>query len=289
MILLLVSASAASAQGSLTVESTPSGARVEVDGRHIGSSPVTVTLEAGTHTVVLTRTGYEAWRQTIQVAEGEHGTLQAELVRRTGTVRVDGLPQGARAWVGDRPVTGVMDAPVGGVSVRVEVPGERPLLVGVPVVVGAETVATYRRAQPDLGFTVLTLLAPGGTQILDGREGAGVAFLGAFSLGLGVATERQFAYATLREAYALAVIEYESAESEIEIEARLAEIDLLIEQSDQVRRTQAIAIAAAGVVYLASAIDSVLHHTLRPGLDVSAPKFPDVSLDGAGVRLTFAL
>jgi hypothetical protein len=69
------SAPAADAAGSgrVTVVSRPAGARVFVDGKLLGTTPLQVPqVAAGTHTVRLELEGYRPWISTVQVAAGEH-------------------------------------------------------------------------------------------------------------------------------------------------------------------------------------------------------------------------
>ena len=46
-------AGAAVAEGTLTVQSNPSGARIEIDGQASGFTPATLTVQQGSHTIVL--------------------------------------------------------------------------------------------------------------------------------------------------------------------------------------------------------------------------------------------
>jgi len=59
-------------QGSLLqFDSTPNGANVFVDGRNIGSQTATKqTVLAGTHTVKMTKTGYQDWNRTLTLDAG---------------------------------------------------------------------------------------------------------------------------------------------------------------------------------------------------------------------------
>jgi hypothetical protein len=55
-----------------TVEfwSSPAGADIEVDGKYIGSTPSTVTVQAGEHTITMRKQDFGTWQKTIKVTSG---------------------------------------------------------------------------------------------------------------------------------------------------------------------------------------------------------------------------
>jgi hypothetical protein len=52
------------------ISSTPAGSDIELDGKFIGSTPSTVKLPLGDHTVKLSRNGYATWERTITTVPG---------------------------------------------------------------------------------------------------------------------------------------------------------------------------------------------------------------------------
>ena len=52
------------------VKSTPDGADITMDGKFVGSTPSTIRLSPGDHSLVLEKTGYKAWQRTITVSPG---------------------------------------------------------------------------------------------------------------------------------------------------------------------------------------------------------------------------
>lgn len=87
-----------------TVRTVPSGARVEVDGRDEGASPVTLRLAPGAHTLRLERVGYRVWSGPLQAEGPVAQDLEVVLAESTGAE--------LRAQVGAvSGVTGVPDAP----------------------------------------------------------------------------------------------------------------------------------------------------------------------------------
>lgn len=65
-------------QASLTVDSTPPGADIEVDGGFVGNTPSTVTITAGSHEIAVTKKGFGTWTRKLTVTGGSIH-LSAEL------------------------------------------------------------------------------------------------------------------------------------------------------------------------------------------------------------------
>ncbi len=63
---------------SLTVESSVAGAEIEVDGAFVGSTPSTVSVTPGQHTISVKKKGYAEWSKTMNVS-GSSVRLNAEL------------------------------------------------------------------------------------------------------------------------------------------------------------------------------------------------------------------
>jgi hypothetical protein len=156
-------AASAPARGQLTVRSTPAGARVEVNGRARGQTPLTVRdLRFGAVTVRVIRDGYgtEQRRVTLTASRASQaidvplsrraataGSVPAAVPARTsgsgqfvGTVVVETRPAGARVFIDGREV-GTSPLAVPGVAagshvVRFELPGYKRWSASVSVVAG---------------------------------------------------------------------------------------------------------------------------------------------------------
>jgi hypothetical protein len=63
-------AASAAGQASLAVDSTPPGADIEVDGSFVGSTPSTVSVAAGSHTIAVKKKGFADWSRTLNVTSG---------------------------------------------------------------------------------------------------------------------------------------------------------------------------------------------------------------------------
>lgn len=64
------------------VKSDPPGADVTVDGKYMGSTPSTVRLAPGDHTILLERDGFKPWQRTMTVSPGGIVTIDATLAKQ---------------------------------------------------------------------------------------------------------------------------------------------------------------------------------------------------------------
>ena len=66
--------------GSLTIESRPDGAKVFVDGRLAGATPLVLPqIGAGEHVVRLEHDGYRNWSSSVRIVAGEKNRVTASL------------------------------------------------------------------------------------------------------------------------------------------------------------------------------------------------------------------
>jgi len=81
-------------RGAIEANSTPTGARVSVDGLFKGTTPFTITdVPAGPHTLVFTLAGYVEREQVVEVRAGQTATVNANLTpvqaqTRSGTAAI---------------------------------------------------------------------------------------------------------------------------------------------------------------------------------------------------------
>jgi PEGA domain-containing protein len=61
------------------ISSEPSGADITVDGDYTGSTPSQLKLKSGSHSVKITKKGFEPWERSIKVESGESRNIAAEL------------------------------------------------------------------------------------------------------------------------------------------------------------------------------------------------------------------
>lgn len=58
------------AQATLTIDSTPAGADIEIDGAFVGNTPSSVAVDPGSHKVVVKKKGFNDWSRTLNVSGG---------------------------------------------------------------------------------------------------------------------------------------------------------------------------------------------------------------------------
>jgi hypothetical protein len=68
--------------GMIEVQSLPTGAQVFLDGKRVGSTPIsTLAARAGEHVLRLERDGYRRWTSSIRVVAGQRTRVTASLER----------------------------------------------------------------------------------------------------------------------------------------------------------------------------------------------------------------
>jgi PEGA domain len=84
---------AAAAQATLAIESTPSGADVEIDGEFVGNTPSTITVAPGSHQIAVKKKGYADWGKTMNITGGTiHLNAELEQVQSQQPVAVPPPP-----------------------------------------------------------------------------------------------------------------------------------------------------------------------------------------------------
>jgi len=91
--------------GQLTVDSTPQGAQVQIDGKTDASwvTPLTLTnIQPGQHSVIVSKPGYSGDSRTMSVASGNRATTVVHLAKLMATLVVKSAPPGANIYVDGR-------------------------------------------------------------------------------------------------------------------------------------------------------------------------------------------
>jgi hypothetical protein len=68
--------------GSLTlaqISSHPDGAEINIDGDYAGTTPSQIKLKPGTHSIKITKKGFQPWERSVKVETGESRSIVAEL------------------------------------------------------------------------------------------------------------------------------------------------------------------------------------------------------------------
>lgn len=160
------------ARGSaLSLRTQPPGARIEIDGRDVGVTPLEVDLSAGTHRIVATKPGHLPQSLEIEAVEGVNKALEVQL-----------LPEPVREDPSARALT-----IAGAVTLGL---GVATLAAGVALVV-VEGDPFRRDCQPDTDGDCRFLLGTRtGGIIAASLGGAGIA-AGATMLGVGLGRKRR--------------------------------------------------------------------------------------------------
>lgn len=91
---------------SLTVQSVPSGANVNVDGTMNGMTPARFNVAPGYHDVTLSMTGYQTWNGKVLVGVAEAKSVNIPLVpiqpNLTGTLKINVYPSNSSVYVDGR-------------------------------------------------------------------------------------------------------------------------------------------------------------------------------------------
>jgi hypothetical protein len=67
----------------VVIKSDPDGADITIDGKFAGSTPSTLKLAPGEHTILVEKSGFKAWQRTLSVGPGSNLNLNATL-EKTG-------------------------------------------------------------------------------------------------------------------------------------------------------------------------------------------------------------
>jgi serine/threonine protein kinase len=87
--------------GQLSVDSTPQGAQIQVDGQKIASlTPFNLSdLTPGQHTVTVSKDGFAPQTRTISVAAGANSVMSVQLAPLTASVSLTSDPSGSAIWM----------------------------------------------------------------------------------------------------------------------------------------------------------------------------------------------
>ncbi len=149
-------------EGRLQIRSSPSGARVLVDGEDRGLAPATLTAGSGDHELRLELMGHEPWVREVQVTGGRTTRVKARLKKAglpdgTGLLAVAVSARDARLTIdGEEQRAGARSAvqvAAGAHQVSVTAPGYEPYEREVRVAHGKKTTLQARlRRVPQPGF-----------------------------------------------------------------------------------------------------------------------------------------
>ena len=126
----------------LVVYSLTEGARVEIDGKDVGTIPLDddFAVAPGDHTIRLSKLGYAEHNDTFTAEAGGEVELEIDLIPVAGIVTINANTKGATVKV-DGKVVGVtpfidQEVKPGKVALSVEAPGYEPFIQELDIVAG---------------------------------------------------------------------------------------------------------------------------------------------------------
>jgi cytochrome c biogenesis protein CcdA len=163
--------------GTLSVTTTPTGATVAV-GLNAKASPCTFSLTPGTHTVTISKAGYETRTESVTITAGVTTTKSYTLTSSKGTLSITTTPTGAKVTVtspeGFTPGVSCLATPCtfelfpGTYAVKVEKAGYETITDSVTITSGVTTSKSYTLT-PSKG-TLSVTTSPTGATVKVGAE-----------------------------------------------------------------------------------------------------------------------
>ncbi len=163
-----------SEMATLSMTSTPPGARVVVNGAARGETPCTVErVPEGDVTVEVLLDGYQPHKQSVRVTAGEEQRVEAILAPIPANLTIVSMPAGARIYVenqfrGMSPVQ-MNDLKPGSYRLRAELSGFEPMARTVEIGIAQDRVEEFR-LQGNTGTMELVTEPAGVTVYVDGKE-----------------------------------------------------------------------------------------------------------------------
>ena len=162
------------AHGSISVRSEPRGAQIFVDGALRGTTPADILgVEPGPRTVQLQLESFVPDSRQVLVGEDSRAMVRLTLVRKTGTLTIHSLPEGALVRLDGKPMgktpSGLNGVPTGTHEVALELRDHKPWRQSVEIEYQKAEVLDPALTEDDGALSVL--VEPAGARIfLDGAH-----------------------------------------------------------------------------------------------------------------------
>jgi hypothetical protein len=161
----------------LSVQANLAGARVSIDGREVGRTPLTgYDLNPGQHLVEVDSPGYGRERRELRLLPGDTSSLGVTLHPLPGRLLLETRPSGAQLWLGGTllgraPLSRTL--PAGSLSLEVRLEGHRTVRQAVVLEPGEtkEVVLSLQQAAAFLNVAA----SPPGVQVTLGTDALGAA------------------------------------------------------------------------------------------------------------------
>jgi len=203
--------------GELRILSQPAGARVYIDDRELGATPVAVSeLAAGEeHTVRLALDGYREVTRTLTIQEGENPALNMTLEPMWNWVTIQSRPRKAVVLIDNEPIgkTPIEEIRyrVGLHSIELNKSGYRPYREQFEVKSQDPTLLNIRLRSKSRGTAfLLSMFIPGSGHFFRGKPLAGLFFMGASAAAGYLAFDAQMQMEDLYQEYQTRLDKYNS-------------------------------------------------------------------------------
>lgn len=161
--------------GELVVRTEPSGAKVSLDGREIGETPLAAKdVASGDHQLSVKLPGHKAVTRSVTIRRQRSTEVEVALEKDLRPVRIISVPEGARValdgeQVGSTPLD-LASVATGARELRLTLPGHAVLTEPVTVESTDELQVFSFRLRPLAGNVRVETTPPGATVTLDGEE-----------------------------------------------------------------------------------------------------------------------
>ncbi|MCZ6499432.1 MAG: PEGA domain-containing protein [Gammaproteobacteria bacterium] len=81
---------------------TPADARVSVDDKEIGNTPLSVEMLQGSRQLKISKAGFKTWQENVRIVAGEHQRIPVTLAKSDGKVVIRTEPPGASVTINSR-------------------------------------------------------------------------------------------------------------------------------------------------------------------------------------------
>ena len=158
--------------GTLSLESDPGAAEIEIDGKTYGNTPFKDFLEQGQHKIRLTKTGYKPYEKIVTVKRDETTEENAVLEKLPGSLSLNSEPTGAALFINgiDYGVTPYKRDSIeaGDYTILLTKDGYDPLEQTITVHPGEPMDRTFT-LDSNTGSIILSVNPPGMNIYLDGK------------------------------------------------------------------------------------------------------------------------
>jgi serine/threonine-protein kinase len=166
-----IKAAAIQAKGTLKV-SGPAGAIVSLNGKKIGTAPVTKDLPPGDYSVEVRLAGKKPWFRNVEIAADRTASLSPRLIEKTGRLTLVSTPQGR--WfldgkeMGKTPVNS-KELPAGRHDIKVAAAGYKPVTRRIELPAGKSAKLDIQLQKLPTGSLAVSV-SPWATIYLDGQK-----------------------------------------------------------------------------------------------------------------------